>query len=133
MLFAVGAVHAKSNRVVSYEKSLIWPAALRFLRVDEHLKITEKDIDAGYVLFELSDGKKTYPGALELSGTKDERARSSTRLAIKLQDRPSYMEEGLLDRLEEKLREELGDPVDPPKASEPKAEPPKTDPPKTDG
>jgi hypothetical protein len=104
---------AKSTRVMAHAYDRVWPASLRFLRVDEHLKITEKDSDAGYVLFELVDGKKTFQGALELVRTKDSKERDVTRVVMTLSDRPAYMEEGFLDRLEQKLRGELGDPPAP--------------------
>lgn len=104
---------AKSTRVYAHAFERMWPASLRFLRVDEKRKITEKDIDAGYVLFELVDGKKTFQGALELVRIKDPGERDATRVVITLFDRPSYMEEGFLDRLAQKLRQEFGDPSPP--------------------
>ena len=72
-------------------------------------------------LFELTDAKKTYRGSAELQQTTDSDGRSSTRVWVKIVDRPSYMEEAILDRLETKLRDELGDPLPPP---EPPAPPP---------
>jgi len=82
--------------------------------VNESIKIVEKDPEAGYVLFELRDDKKTFQGQMELVRVKDDEERRATRVLVKLVDRPSYMEEGLLERLGDKLREELGDPPAPP-------------------
>ena len=101
---------AKSERVFSYRAEDVWPTLLRFLRVDEGLKIVEKDADAGYVLFELTENKRTFSGAAETVRAKDERGRPATRVQIRITDRPSYMEVGMLDRLEQKLRAELADP-----------------------
>jgi len=102
--------YAKTTRDLAYSYDRVWPALVRFLRVDEKLKLTEKDADAGYVLFELADGKKVFPGAAELSKTTDELGRPSVRLSIKITDRPAYMEAGIADRFAEKLHEELGEP-----------------------
>lgn len=124
-LLAVPA-DAKTSRELSYSYDRVWPALVRFLRVDEKLKVTEKDADAGYVLFDLADGKKTFPGAAELSKTTDELGRPSVRLTIKISDRPAYMEAGIADRFAEKIHEELGEPAPPPP---PAAAPPPDAPP----
>jgi hypothetical protein len=92
---------AKTQRELAYPYAEVWPAMLRFLRVDEKLAILEKDADAGYILFELQEGKKTFRGSAEVA-----RAGEATRVIITLKDRPSYMEDGLLERFERKLKEE---------------------------
>jgi len=102
---------AKTSRELPYGYDPVWSALVRFLRVDEKLKVVEKDADTGYVLFELSEGKKTYTGAAELLRANEGRA---VRLTLRIEDRPSYMELGLIDRFEVKLRDELGQPVPPP-------------------
>jgi hypothetical protein len=84
--------------------------------------LVEKDADAGYVLFELKDDGKVYPGALELVTLDD----GKLRLVLRIEDRPDYMEIGMLDRLERKLTEELGPPKKVPK--KPKEEAPKEEP-----
>jgi hypothetical protein len=101
---------AKTARDLPYSYERVWPALLRFLRVDEKLKVTEKSEEAGYVLFELTDGKRAYPGAAELSRTADVSGRATVRVSVKIEDRPSYMEMAVLDRLADKLHDELGDP-----------------------
>ncbi len=141
-----GTAYARSEKTLAYVREQAWPTAVRFLRVDEHLKITEKDADAGFVLFELSEEKKTFRGSLEvISIVKDGRAQ--VRFVIAIADRPSYLEISMLERLEHKLRVELGSPTptptpkpkpdpdepkkdDPPAKDEPK--PPKKDAPKKD-
>lgn len=120
--WAAGAV-----RVVSYAYDRVWPAAVRFLRVDRKLKILEKDENAGYVLFEIVDDGKTYQGALELSRTRDDSRREATRLAMDISGRPSYVADALLEKLELKLRDELGDPLPPPPAPEPPPQKPSGD------
>jgi hypothetical protein len=109
-IFAVAPAFAKSKRTASYKYELVWPAAVRHLRVSEGFKITEKDNDAGYVIFEFEDDGDTYSGAFELIRTKDFAGRQAVDMALSMAGRPSYMELGVLDRLLQKLRDELGNP-----------------------
>ena len=115
----------KSQRTVRYTYEQVWPAAIRFLRIDVGLEIIEKDADAGYVLFLLKEEGKEFRGSLELVRIKDDQDMPALRMLMSIEDRPSYMELGLLDRLERKLRAELGSPPDKP-ASPPPARSPKT-------
>ena len=126
ILLVAAPASAKTARDLPYSYERVWPALLRFLRVDEKLKVTEKSEEAGYVLFELTDGKRTFPGAAELSRTSDASGRAAVRVTVKLEDRPSYMEMGVLDRLADKLHDEMGDP---PPAPPPVATPPPDAPP----
>lgn len=120
LLVALAApADAKSERNVKWTADKVFPAAVRFLRLDEGVTITEKDPDAGYVMFELPDEDKLWHGALELVEYEKD-GRPMLRLIVRLDGRPEYMEIGILDRLERKLRDELGPP---PKAPEPKPEP----------
>jgi hypothetical protein len=107
-LAAPATARAESRRDYPYPADQVWPALVRFLRVDEHAKVVEKDSDSGYVLFEIVDAKKTYNASAELTRLKD-----VTRVTIKIADRPSYMEQGMLDRLARKLHDELPSPVPP--------------------
>ncbi|HUH01062.1 MAG TPA: hypothetical protein VML75_03645 [Kofleriaceae bacterium] len=105
---------ASTKKEASYAFERVWPAAVRFLRIDEGLEILEKDRDSGYVLFELAEDRKTFRGALEVVQIIDQDGRAAVRLVLRIEDRPSYMEAGILDRMVRKLRAELGPPVDPP-------------------
>lgn len=129
LLFLPIAAHAKAQREVSYPFEQVWPAALRLLRVDEKHTIVEKDEQAGYILFELTDEGKVWQGSMELVRTKDSRERDATKVMVTIPGRPDYMGDQLLDKLKVKLREELGEPVAPPKKQDPppekKDEPPK--------
>jgi hypothetical protein len=124
---------ARSEKTIDYAATKVWPTAVRFLRVDEGCKIIEKDADAGYVLFELVDEGKTYQGALELVNADDDSG-PRVRLVMTIEDRPSYVESMMLDRLERKVRADLGSapvrkpkPADPPKKPDPPADKPKDD------
>jgi hypothetical protein len=126
---SAGPAAARSEKTLAYPRDQAWPAAVRFLAVDEHVKITEKDGDAGYVVFELRDDGKTFRGALEIvSLVRD--GRTVVTFVLQIADRPSWLEIAMLGRLETKLRAELGSPAPPPDAAKeaPRAAPRKDEP-----
>lgn len=104
---------ARSEKTLDYPRDRVWAAAVRFLVVDEHVKVTDKDADAGYVVFELRDDGKLFRGALEVA-TVSRDGRSAVRFILQIEDRPSWLEIAMLRRLETKLRAELGSPAPPP-------------------
>ncbi len=106
---------ARSDKLVVYAPEKVFPTAVRFLRIDIGAKIVEKDADAGYVMFELTEGGKTFPGSLELVAA-DANGRVAARVVIKIEGQPSYVEVVMLDKLELKLRAELGAPAPAPPA-----------------
>ena len=118
---------ARSEKTLAYPREQAWPAAVRFLAVDERLRVVEKDPDAGYVLFELRDEGKRFRGALEVVVIAVE-GRTLVRFVLTIEDRPSWLEAAMLGRLERKLRAELGAPAPAP-APRPPA-PPSKDAPK---
>ncbi len=127
LLLWCGVADARTERTLAYPRDQAWPAAVRFIRVDQHLKVIEKDADAGYVLFELKDEGKTFRGALEVIDTVRD-GRHVVRFVMTIEDRPSWLELEMLNRLEQKLKAELGSPAPAP-TPKPKDEPP---PPKKD-
>lgn len=106
--------HAKTSRKVSHSYEKVWPAAVRFLRIDEGHKVLEKDMANGYLLFEIAEERKLFQGSVEVIRRKDARGRDAVELILTIKDRPSYMEHGILDRMLVKIRKELGLPEDPP-------------------
>jgi hypothetical protein len=100
---------ARTERQFRYEPTKVWSTALRFVRVNENLAVIEKDADAGFILFELREEKKIFRGSVEIL-TVTESGRTSVRFVIQIADRPSYVEIAMMDRLERKLRDELGAP-----------------------
>ncbi len=110
----IASAEAKTSRKVSHSYEKVWPAAVRFLRIDEGLKILEKDMDNGYLLFEIAEEGKVFAGSVEVIRRKDSSGRDAVELVLTLKDRPSYMEHGILDRMLRKLRKELGLPKAPP-------------------
>lgn len=123
LLLATGVAEARSEKTLAYPRDQAWAAAVRFIRVDAKLKIVEKDAEAGYVIFELAEEKRTFRGSLEVvDGQKD--GRHVVRFVIQLEDRPEYEELELLNKLELKLRAELGSPAPAPSVPPPKKEEP---------
>jgi hypothetical protein len=123
---------ARSEKTLGYARDQVWPTAVRFIVVDEHAKVLDKDADAGYVLFEIKDEGKTYRGSLELASVTVD-GRTSVRFVVQLDDRPRWLEVAMLQRLERKLRSELGAPPNAKKPEPPPPPPPKSeDKPKTD-
>jgi hypothetical protein len=126
-----GTAHARSEKTLAYEREPAWETSVRFLRVDAHLKLVEKDSEAGYVIFEYTEEKKTFRGSLEvMEVVKD--GRKLVRFVITIEDRPAWVELGLLTKLEQKLRAELGSPAPAPTPPPKKDEPKKDEPPKKD-
>jgi len=117
LIVAPSGAGARSERVVGWTAERVFPTAIRFLRVDEQATIVDKDVDAGYVLFDVRDDGKLWRGALELIATADDPPQ--LRLVLRIDDRPDYVEVAMLDRLERKLRDELGTPARPPRPGKP--------------
>src|SRR5262245_13318501 len=109
---------ARSEKTLDYQRAEVWPAAVRFLVVDERLKVTEKDAEAGYVLFELRDDGKLFRGSLEVMTVMRD-GRSVVRFVLQIADRPSWLESAIHPRLEPKVRRELGSASPPPAKPEP--------------
>jgi hypothetical protein len=142
LLLATSSAHARSEKTLAYPRDPAWAAAVRFIRINAGLKVIEKDAEAGYVIFEFKEEKKTFRGSLELiEVVKD--GRKLLRFVMTIEDRPQWVEIELLTKLERKLRAELGTPAPAPtptpspKPKDKDVPPPKQDdkpaPPKDDG
>ncbi len=124
-LFAFSAVAyapdaaARSVQDERYSCDVAWNAAIRLLHVDFGFPITERDRDAGFVLFTWRDPSHTSTGSMELIRTRVE-GNDGCRIVVQLAQLPNYAERMILSRLSRKLREEYGEPpaarVDPPAA-----------------
>ncbi len=115
--------HARMQSDYRYSFEQVWNAALRMVRVDMRLPVTDKDVEAGYLLFDYIDHGKSYPGSLELvRGEKDRRP--LTKVVVQVQGMPVYVEQMMVDKLARKLRDEYGEPLAPPKPAPDKPAPP---------
>ena len=110
---------ARTLEIAPYPIADVWPAAVRFLRVDRDFPVREKDEAAGYVLFEYTDGPKPCKGSLELIRATDSEGRDATRIAISIPDLPRRYEQMLLDKLVARLHDDRGPPAPPPHKPEP--------------
>ena len=118
--------HARTEKTLAYPRAEAWATSVRFIRVDAHLKVTEKDADAGYVLFELHEDGKTFRGALELADVTAD-GRHAVRFVLSIEDRPSWLELEMMNKLVGKLRAELGEPEPPKEDGDKPADKPKDD------
>jgi hypothetical protein len=112
---------ARSAYESAYGFDRTWNCALRLVRVDRGLKITEKDEQSGYLLFEYRSPESSKPsaGSLELVRTGGDQG---VRVVVQLEKMPRYHEQVLVDDLAKKLRAEYGDP--PPRKRDAPAAPP---------
>jgi hypothetical protein len=124
LVLAPATAHARTSLSLPYAASDVWPAAVRFLRVDRGFNIREKDEKAGYVLFDFTEGGRTFHASLELVSLTDEDGRGSTDAQLALPELPKRYEAVLLEQLGAKVRQERGAPA-PVKRRPPAAEPAK--------
>lgn len=103
---------ARAKGDVSYPFSSVWTTLVRLVRVDLGCAITEKDKEEGYLLFDYEDAGRTVPGTIELVRSK-RGIQEIVSLVVQIPAMPSYVERMVIDRLERKLREELGAPRQP--------------------
>jgi hypothetical protein len=128
-LLAPGAALAKSEKTLEYTYRSIWSASIRFLRADRGYPIKDKDRENGYILFVYpgSGSVKECMASLEIIPVVDENGFERIKLSLGIQHQPSYIEVHLLDKLEQKLRDELGSPP-PPRKPAPEKKPEKEKP-----
>ncbi|HEX5657081.1 MAG TPA: hypothetical protein VFX59_07790 [Polyangiales bacterium] len=113
LLLCASPALARKQRELPHRIDQVWNAALRMIRVDLQLAVTDRDQEGGYVLFEYVANGKRFPGSIELI-TQATGARPTTVVVAQVRGQPSYVEVMLLDRLEKKLAEEVGVPPEPP-------------------
>jgi|WetSurMetagenome_2_1015567.scaffolds.fasta_scaffold575950_2 hypothetical protein len=104
---------ARTLDVVPYPIESVWPAAVRFLRVDRDFPVREKDDAAGYILFEYTDGPKPCKASIEFIRITDAEGRDATKLAVSIPELPRRYERTLIDKMVAKMRDDLGPPAPP--------------------
>jgi hypothetical protein len=78
------------------------------LRVDMGLKITERDPESAYVLFEYKSGEsgsRVSPGSIEMVPQS-----TGIQVTVQLAQMPQYHEEVMANNLRKKLQADYGDP-----------------------
>jgi hypothetical protein len=101
---------ASSAYESTYGYDRTWNTAVRLVRVDLGLKVTEKDQDTGYLMFEYRSPEShgASPGSIEMVHSKDPAA--PVRVLVQLPQMPRYHEQMIVDALAKKMRQEYGDP-----------------------
>jgi hypothetical protein len=100
---------AKSSFDSAYGFDRTWNAALRMVRVDMNLKITEKDEQSGYLLFEYKSQESQKPSSGSMEFIRGRDADSPVHVVVQLPQMPKYHEQVLVDDLARKLRNEYGE------------------------
>jgi len=103
-LVVSSAASARKVESVPYPFADAWNAAVRFVVVDEAYAVTDRDADAGYLVFKFvpPGAKREERGSLELVRQGDQ-----TDVIVSLPGLPSHHEAALLQRLLEKMKREL--------------------------
>jgi hypothetical protein len=112
-LVPTGTAAAKASFDSPYTLSQTYNAALRLVRVDLGLTVTEKDPSIAYVLFDYKStesGTRVLPGSIQMLDTG-----RTVKVVVQLGQMPRYHEQVVADALSKKLRDEYGDP--PPRSS----------------
>lgn len=120
--FLAVTAHARATLDVALPLDRAFSGALRFVRVDRGCKVTDKDEQAAYVVFECSEGDgspKTKRGNVELFSSDGK----NVRIQVTLPDDPKYTELRFVELLERKLKEEYGSIKAPPRAPPPSKPP----------
>jgi len=113
------------SRVLPYPVDQVWGSAIRYLRVDRDYAIVDKDLETGYIVFEIPlGGDAKGRGALEAFGTKDASGRVSTQVQISTEAGPTHLPHTLLEGIAKKIRGERGQAPAPP-SPKPPVQPPK--------
>ena len=105
----LGEVEAKASFESPYTLAQTYNAALRLVRVDFGLTVTERDPSAAYILFDYTSsesGRRVAPGSIEML-----EAGRIVKVVVQLAQMPRYHEQVMSNALAKKLRDEYGDPM----------------------
>jgi hypothetical protein len=108
----------KATQESHYSYDQTFGSALRLLKVDLEMEVTEVNADWGYILFVYIDsesGKRKNRGSFSFI-----RAEEKVTVTLQLPELPSYHEQNLIEKLRRKLLDENGDPPIPQKKPPPK-------------
>jgi hypothetical protein len=121
----------ENRRILSYPMDQVWTTTIRYLRIDRGFDVTDRDEQAGYMLFEFPlDGDRSGRGSIEMFPLKDAAGRPSVSIAVNTGAGPLHLPNAILDGVAAKVRAERGQPAAPPKHDPPP--PPKQDDPEDD-
>jgi hypothetical protein len=110
---------ARVEEDLPWSYTQVFQGSIRLVRVDLGCTITERDADAGFLLFDYESNGRTHHGSIELTPTRDRHGVEVVRIVVQLPTLPSYVERMIVNRLERKLRTEVGEPPRVPRARPP--------------
>jgi hypothetical protein len=103
-------LEAKASFDSPYSLNQTYNAALRLLRVDLGLTITERDPTVAYLLFDYKSpetSQRVVPGSIQML----EGGGKSVKVIVQLGQMPRYHEQVISEALERKLRNDYGEPT----------------------
>jgi len=112
IVFTGHPAEAETSYESAYGFDRTWNAALRMVRVDMGCKVTEKDDQSGYLMFEYhpaDGGKKLSSGSMEFIRARAGDVDGAVKIVIQLPQMPRYHEQVMLDTLVRKMRAEYGE------------------------
>ncbi len=109
---------ARITETLPWTFTQVFRTSVRLVRVDLGCDITERDEDAGYLTFDYESSGRRHPGSIEIIPGEPG---AGVRVIVQIPSLPTYVERMVVNRLERKLRDEIGEP---PERSAPTPEPP---------
>ncbi|MCH9682606.1 MAG: hypothetical protein K0V04_14310 [Deltaproteobacteria bacterium] len=123
------------DRVLPYPTEQVWPAALRYLRVDRGYTLVDRDRDGGFIVFDFPVGSSANgtrgSGSVEIVSTVDMAGRPAASVKVSTDAGPVHLPHAIAEGLAAKLKEERGQPAPPPQPEPPPS--PAPDPAPDDG
>ncbi len=121
LLIAAPAHARKNSKRLTYPLNDIWSTSVRLLSADLGYRIKEKDKENGYILFVYKGRKgKEFGGNMQFISYVDDQRNRMVRVQLDISSQPSFVMIQILDKLEQKLREEQGLPPEPTKVKKKK-------------
>ncbi len=108
-LFAALTIDVSASAKVTidspYTRAQTFNGALRYIRVDQQYEIIEKDVETGYFLFKYKADSGAATGSIQVLEAGDR-----VRLIVQIPQYPEYHEQVVTKGINEKLRDEYGEP-----------------------
>ncbi len=114
VLLVAQVAEARTGGTMEYGYEQVWSAIIRLVRVDLRMTIDERDKDLGFVLFQYREGKREFPGSIEVIEEKSDDGKVTIQAVVQIPGMPSYVEQVMLDQLKKKLKDDYGPPLPPP-------------------
>jgi hypothetical protein len=108
-----GSALARVEEDLPWSYTQVFQGSIRLVRVDLGCTITERDAEAGFLLFDYESSGRLHHGSIELSPTRARDGSEVVRVVVQIPTLPSYVERMIVNRLERKLRDEIGEPLRP--------------------